>query len=177
MIPIPRLFYSVLFCLALGSSAWGASVGTIQGDIKGPDRKPVKNAEVRIVPKDGKGAATSVKTDSQGHYIAKGLALNTYTVTASASGMAATSLTGVKPRQEGAVAVNFDLKHQTGAAQTADSGKKKKATHMVWKAASTTGSNLGGRWVEIDDATGEEVTPDSSRVKQVSGEKIRSSGH
>jgi hypothetical protein len=44
--------------------------------------------------------------------------------------------------------VDFNLKTQTGNAQNAQATKPK-AKQMVWVPA-TTGTNIGGRWVEVD---------------------------
>ena len=48
------------------------------------------------------------------------------------------------------------------------SGKKVK--HLVWT-GSATGSNLGGRWVEVDD--NQTVAPGTLNVDRVSGETVR----
>lgn len=139
----------------------------IQGDIKGPDGKPIKGAEVRYQRKDDKNVTGSTKTDGQGRYTLKNLVIASYTLSVSANGMATTSAENVKARSDGAVSVNFDLKKQSGA-QTA-STTKKKAKHMVWMPA-TTGSNLGGRWVEVEDNSS---TPGSERVEKMGGTGVK----
>ena len=144
------MFNSVLFGLILlAGTAWAAS-SVIQGDVKGPDGKPIRDAQITIALKDAKGAVGSTKTDGQGHYVLKNLAMGEYTVSVKANGMAATTATAVKPRAEGPLRLDFNLKKQVGGAQ-AEAPAKKKAKHMVWVPAQT-GSNLGGRWVEVDES-------------------------
>jgi hypothetical protein len=58
--------------------------------------------------------------------------------------------------------LDFKLTGQYAANQ------QKKHTHMVYQPAET-GSNLGGRWVEVDDNTG----APTSNVQQLSGEAVR----
>jgi hypothetical protein len=162
-----RTLGSVLFSLVLLSgSAWAAPL-TIQGDVKGPDGKPVPSAEVRIQRAGNKVFGGTLKTDAQGRYLFKDLALGTYILRASANGMATTSVENVLTRADGAVRVDFNLKKQTGAASAG--AAKKKATHMVYVPPET-GSNLGGRWVEVDDG---DNTAAASRTSHASGASIR----
>jgi hypothetical protein len=163
-----RILGSLFFSLLLASgSAWAAPL-TIQGDVKGPDGKPVPSAEVRIQRVDSKVFGGTLKTDAQGRYLFKDLALGTYILRASANGMAATSVDNVLTRSEGAVRVDFKLKKQTGTASAAPVAKKK-ATHMVFVPAET-GSHMGGRWVEVTDG---DNTSAASRTSHASGASIR----
>jgi hypothetical protein len=57
----------------------------------------------------------------------------------------------VQPRSGSATDLNFELKNGSNAPATAQQSGKKK-THMVYM-PSQTGSNLGGRWIEVDDQT------------------------
>jgi hypothetical protein len=142
-----RIFWSVSACLiCLSASALAGKLGVIQGEVKGPDGKLLQGAVIRIERKDASGSPATAKTDRQGVYIFKDLNVGKYALTASANGMAPTTINNVKARSEGAVRINFNL-NQVGAKVV--SGRKK-ATHMVW-IPSDTGSNLGGRWVEVDD--------------------------
>ena len=144
----------ILGSLALGlvlavGSAWATTGScTIQGNVKGPDGKPLSGAEVRLQRKDNKALAGTVKTDSHGAYIFKNLTVASYTLSVSANGMATTAAENIKARAEGATRIDFNLNRQ-GGSQTS-TAKKKGARHMVWVPAQT-GSNLGGRWVEVDD--------------------------
>lgn len=162
-----RIISSVLFGLILvAGTAWAAS-SPIQGQVKGPDGKPVQGAHVTIALVDAKGAVASVKTDGQGRYVFKDLAMASYNVNVNADGLAATTATQVKPRTDGALRLDFNLKKQTGAAQGTTPVKKKKATRMVY-VPPTTGSNLGGRWIEVDEQ-GNVDTADVNNVKRGSG--------
>jgi Carboxypeptidase regulatory-like domain len=150
----------------LSGSAWAAPL-TIQGDVKGPDGKPVPSAEVRIQRAGGKVFGGTLKTDGRGRYLFKDLALGSYILRASADGMAATSVDNVVTRADGAVRVDFNLKKQTGAASAPQT--KKKGTHMVFVPAET-GSNMGGRWVEVPDG---DSTVAATRTSKASGAAIR----
>jgi hypothetical protein len=162
-----RTFGSVLVSLVLLSgSAWAAPL-TIQGDVKGPDGKPVPSAEVRIQRVGGKVFGGTLRTDGKGRYLFKDLALGTYILRASADGMATTSADNVLTRADGAVRVDFNLKKQNGVASGPQA--KKKATHMVFVPAET-GSNMGGRWVEVPDG---DSTIAASRTSKASGAAIR----
>ncbi len=142
-----RLFWSVSVCLiCLSGSAWAGNIAVIQGEVNGPDGKGIQGADVHVERKDAPGTPRSAKTDRQGAYIFKDLNVGKYSLTANANGMAPTTINNVKARSEGAVRINFNL-NQAGAKVAA---VRKKATHMVW-IPSDTGSNLGGRWVEVDD--------------------------
>ena len=154
--------------MLFAGAAFGAT-GIVQGNVKGPDGKPVKDAQITISLKDSKGGS-SAKTDAKGHYSFKDLAPGSYSVNVRASGLATTSVTDVKPRTDGAVRVDFALKTQTGNAGQAPVKAKKKATHMVY-IPSQTGSNLGGRWVEVDD---QGSAPGTENVQRAGGGTVKS---
>lgn len=143
---ISRLFGSVFLSVALFAGTAMANPGTLQGIVKDANGKVVQNADVRVESKDGTGKAMVSKTDAKGHYVVNGV--NTgrdYHVTLLVAGAVKASLSNVRttttaPVQE----LNFNLKKDTSAS----AGKKK--THMVYVPAQT-GSNMGGRWVEVDD--------------------------
>ena len=144
-----KLGSALLGLVLLSGSAW-AGPTTIKGEVKGPDGRPVKGAEVMIERNGAKGPSNSMKTDSQGRYVFTYLDPGTYNVQASANGLAATGAENVMPKPDSAISVNFMLKKQTGTVP-ATAQVKKKAKHMVWMPPET-GSNLGGRWVEVDEA-------------------------
>ena len=165
-----RIIGFALLGLALLTGSVGATTPSIQGDIKGPDGKPVPSAEVRIERKDAKSPAVALTADRNGRYVFKNLALGTYKVTASKNGMAATAIDNIRTRAEGAVRVDFDLKKQTGEAKA--SMPAKKAKHMVWMPADT-GSHLGGKWVEVDDQG--KGAAGANNIDKASGEGLRKS--
>jgi uncharacterized protein YfaS (alpha-2-macroglobulin family) len=57
-------------------AAFGQS---IEGVVRGPDGKPFKDAEVRVVRKDNKSLVTT-RTDARGHYSHTRLSPGVYTV-------------------------------------------------------------------------------------------------
>jgi hypothetical protein len=144
----PLKAVSILTALMLiAGSAW-ATTGVIQGDVKGPGCKALSGAQVHLQRTGDKNSATTAKTDAKGRYVFQGLTMGSYNLTASANGMAATAAQNVTTSPSGAISVNFNLKHQTGAATSA--APKKKATKMVYMPPEM-GSNLGGRWVEVNE--------------------------
>jgi hypothetical protein len=165
-----RIVGFALLGLALLTGSVGATTPSIHGDIKGPDGKPLPDAEVRIERKDAKGSAAAVTADQNGRYVFKNLALGTYKVTASKNGMAATAADNIRTRAEGAARVDFDLKKQTAEAKA--SAPAKKARHMVWVPADT-GSHLGGKWVEVDDQG--KGAAGAAPIDRASGEALRRS--
>jgi hypothetical protein len=157
-----RIIALGLLGLALMTGGAWAEGFSIQGNVKGPDGKPVSGASVRIEQKNAKAMLNDAKTDRKGNYGFKGLAPGTYKLTAWVNNVP-TSIDNVKTRPEGAVRVDFDIKPT--AAKTA--GKKVK--HLVWVPART-GSHVGGGWAEVDDGSGVFGT---HPIDQVSGEALQ----
>jgi hypothetical protein len=160
---------SVLLGLVLLSGSAWAGVTTIQGDVKGPDGKPVNGAVVTIERKGGKAWTNFMKTDHEGRFVFKYLDVGAYNLRVSANGLAATAAEDVRAKMDAAITVTFNLKKQTGAA-AAGPVVKKKAKHMVWMPAET-GSNLGGRWVEVDDKTAE-AGPSMNNLQRGNGNSV-----
>jgi len=167
---IKSIQLSAIALLVSAVAAWGSSpVGParIQGMVTDSNKKPVAGAEVHISAKDGSGLQKVVRTDSNGQYGVSNLPVTDYEVVLFVNGQIKASLTnqhvfGSKPTQ-----MDFKL---TG--KYADNAKKKH-THMVYVPAET-GSNLSGRWVEVDDQSGAgAAAAGSGEVKHVSGAAIR----
>jgi len=153
-----------LFLLGLAlmtGGAWAQAL-SIQGNVKGPDGKPVNGASVRIEQKNAKTMLNDAKTDRKGNYGFNSLASGTYKLTAWVNNVP-TSIDNVKTRPGGAVRVDFDIKPPAAKA----AGKK--AKHMVWMPAET-GTHIGGRWVEVEDGS---VILGTERVDKASGEAFR----
>ena len=131
------------------------------------NKKPVAGAEVHISAKDGSGLQKIVRTDSNGQYGVSNLPVTDYEVVLFVNGQIKASLNnqhvfGNKPTQ-----MDFKLTGKYAA------NAKKKHTHMVYVPAET-GSNLSGRWVEVDDQTGAGAAgAESGEVKHVSGAALR----
>lgn len=155
-----KIGFGLLGLVFLSSTAWSAA---IQGEVKGPNGNLLKGAEVRVERKDKKGSAVVATTDRKGSYSFPNLDLGTYKLTAAANGMTAAS-GDIKTRKDGAVRVDFDLKSGTAV---------KKKTHKVW-VASNTGTNLGGRWVEVPD---DAVTGPASADEGASSDNLGRAGN
>jgi len=150
------------FCAA---NAW-AGTASIQGVVKDAQGKPIKNADVRVESRDGKQHFDTAKTDSQGRYISQGLQPGVYRVSLVVNGSVKAAISNTKAKSDQATQLNFDLKPATAGQTAASTGVKK--THKVWVPAST-GSHMGGRWVEEPD-TGS--APGSLNVKRANAEQL-----
>jgi Carboxypeptidase regulatory-like domain len=138
---------SLVFLAALTAPfAWADSSGGIEGTVKGVDGKALKGADIRIEAKDGSTWHKLAKTDGSGHYAYVGLADGTYRVSLIVNGATKASINNVKTKNGGSTNLNFDL--QKSPTQASATGKRK--THKVWF-PNQTGSNLGGRWVEVPE--------------------------
>src|SRR5260370_32854927 len=107
--------FAFSFFLCAGAS-W-AQFGAIEGDVKGPDGKPVQNAQILIERQDMKGTYKGAKTDKKGHYIYNGLPLGTYKVSVLVNDQVADTMDKVRTRLGDPVAINFDLKAKVQQAQ------------------------------------------------------------
>src|SRR5947207_14660358 len=128
-------------------AAWASPTGpsTIQGDVKDSKAQPVAGAEVHIQAKDGSGFYRIIHTDASGHYAASKLPNTDYEVVLFVNGSIKTTINNTKTFADKPTQLDFKL---TG--QYATNKPAKKHTHMVYVPAET-GSNLSGRWVEVDD--------------------------
>jgi hypothetical protein len=152
------------------ASAWaGGSV--LQGVVKDPKGQPVKGADIRIEAQNK--LFGTAKTDANGHYTSAALPAGTYRVTLIVNGAMKASINNTKTKT-GPTELNFDLK-PASASQAAASGKKGK--HYVW-VPPTTGSHLGGRWVEVDDTGNVTGTGahGANRVDSASGQALQTQG-
>jgi hypothetical protein len=136
----------------------GAAFGqSIEGTVRGPDGKPLKDAEVRVEQKVNKSVVTTT-TDARGHYSHARLSPGVYKVSVVLGGAEKSSVnvktTTINSR------IDFDLKPAVA----------KKVKHYVWVDAKT-GSHMGSGWVEVDDSGRSE--PGASNVQTTSGELTR----
>ena len=142
-----------------------AQAGSLEGTVRGLDGKLVSGAEVRIQRQDGKGDAIVQKTDSNGKYEAKKMALGTYVVTVTADNGARSSLRDLKMANDNPRKLDFELK---------PTAEKKKVKQYVWMPPPT-GSHMGGKWVEVGSANEADV----NRIEKTSGaalQKIQARG-
>jgi Carboxypeptidase regulatory-like domain len=128
------------------ATAW-AGPSAIQGLVKDAKGQAIKGADVRIESKDGKKLFQTVKTDGSGRYVSNGLAAGVYRVTLVVNGAVKASIMNTETKADKQTQLNFDLKP---ASASKASGPAKSGKHMVW-VPSTTGSHIGGRWVEVDE--------------------------
>ncbi len=165
---IKSLQLSTVTVLVSAVAAWASSpVGParIQGIVQDSNQKPVAGAEVHISAKDGSGLQKIVRTDSNGQFGVSNLPVTDYEVVLFVNGQIKASLTNQKVFPSKPTQVDFKL---TGKYA---SNAKKKHTHMVYVPAET-GSNLSGRWVEVDDNSGA-GTAGVDNVRHLSGEAVR----
>ncbi|PYL74068.1 MAG: hypothetical protein DMF26_12340 [Verrucomicrobia bacterium] len=129
------------------TAAWASPVGpaTLQGDVKDSKGQAVAGAEVHIQAKDGSNLQKIVRTDANGHYAVSKLPNTDYEVLLFVNGSIKASINNTKIFADKPTQLDFKL---TG--QYATNKPAKKHTHMVYVPAET-GSNLSGRWVEVDD--------------------------
>ena len=137
-----------MVCLLSFTGYAFAGTAGIEGTVRDANDNLLPNAEIKIEQKDGSAWNKRAKTDAKGRYFCDGLNPGeTYRVSLLVGGTVKASINNVKTKSSATTDLNFNLKKGSAAAVPA-SGKKK--THMVYMPA-TTGSNLGGRWVEVDD--------------------------
>jgi hypothetical protein len=148
------------------ATAW-AGGSAIQGVVKDAKGQAIKGADVRIESKDAKQHFNTVKTDAKGRYISEGLPPGVYKVTLVVKGAVKTSITNTKTKADQTTQLNFDLKPVAASQATAE---QKKGKHMVWVPA-TTGSHIGGRWVEVDD--GGKTAPGTLNVQRADAEALQ----
>src|SRR6266487_2518999 len=155
-------FVGLVLCVA---TAW-AGPSAIQGVVKDAKGQAIKSADVRIESKDGSKLFKSVKTDASGRYVSDGLPAGVYRVTLVVNGAVKASITNTKTKANQTTQLNFDLK-PVPAAQA--SAVQKKGKHMVWVPAST-GTHIGGRWVEVPDGATE---PGALNVQRANAEQLQ----
>ncbi len=137
-----------LFIVLLTSVAFAGTGTVLEGIVKDPSGKPISGADVRI---QANGKSVTVKTDAKGHYIATGLAADTYKVSLAVNGAVKAQIMNAATRKDKATTLNFDLKQGPAPKR-----------HMVF-VPQETGTHIGGgRWVTVDDNGN--VIDDNSQV-------------
>ena len=114
-----------------------AQLASLQGNVLGPDGRPLQGAEVRVEAKEKPGVPFTAITGKKGQYSFAGLPAGIYRLSVLEGGVAKLSVK-VKMRGEKA-RIDFDLSPSAA----------KKIRNYVW-VVGRTGSNLPGRWVERD---------------------------
>jgi hypothetical protein len=114
-----------------------AQLAPLQGNVLGTDGRPLQRAEVRIEAKDKASAPITTITGSGGRYLFAELPAGIYRLSI-LEGDAVKFSVKIKMRGEKA-RIDFDLSPSAG----------KKIRNYVW-VVGRTGSNLPGRWVEVE---------------------------
>jgi tetratricopeptide (TPR) repeat protein len=99
------------FCFMFFAGASWAQIAAIEGDVKGPDGQPLKDAKILIERQDMKGTYKGAKTDKKGHYIYNGLPFpGTYNVSVYVNDEKRDEVKAVRTQLGDPTQVNFDLK-------------------------------------------------------------------
>ena len=137
----------IAICLLLWASGMWASAAALEGIVRTPDGRPIRNAQLRIEAKSGKFAKMTT-TDAKGHYFCDGLTAGTdYKVTLVRGSIKAASASA---RTQAGKPTELNL--EWGQIQ----GSPKR--HMIW-VPQETGTHIGsttGRWITVDE-TGQVV--------------------
>ena len=163
-----KLCFTTLLVSAV--AAWASAPtgpARIQGVVKDSKGQPIAGAEVHIQAKDGSGLQKIVRTDAGGQYGVSNLPVTDYEVILFINGQIKASVNNTKALNGKPTQLDFKLTGQYAANTPA-----KKHTHMVYVPAET-GSNLSGRWVEVDDQTGPAAAAGTGEVKKLSGDAVR----
>lgn len=146
---IKSLQIGLLGLVLCATSAW-AGGSSIQGIVKDAKGQPIKGADVRVESKDGKQLFNTVKTDASGRYVTSSLPVGVYRVTLLVKGSVKSSITNTQTRAGQPTQLNFDMKGASTSKTSQAAAGQTKGKHMVW-VPNSTGSHIGGRWVEVDD--------------------------
>jgi hypothetical protein len=167
-----KLLHVCFVTLFLSAVAGWASEPTgparLQGVVRDSTSKPVAGAEVHIQAKDGSGFQKIVRTDADGNYGVSKLPLTDYEVVLFVGGQIKASINNQKVSSSKPTLLDFKL---TG--KYAANTPQKKHTHMVYVPAET-GSNLSGRWVEVDDQNGPAASATTGNLQRGNGNMIKS---
>jgi tetratricopeptide (TPR) repeat protein len=108
MFSFSRAFAVSAAGLLLFAASATAQTSSLEGEVKGPDGKPLRGALIKIERKDIRGNY-KVKTDKKGHYFHAGLPLGMYRVTLEVEGKDVDSVDGVRTRLGDPTPINFDM--------------------------------------------------------------------
>lgn len=118
-------FASIALVAVATSLVGWAQTSSLEGDVKGPDGKGLKDALIKIERTDIKGNY-KVKSDKKGHWFHAGLPLGMYKITLEVDGKEVDTVNGVRTRLGDPTPVNFDLAamaaRQAALQKAADTG-------------------------------------------------------
>jgi tetratricopeptide (TPR) repeat protein len=105
----------------LFTAACFAQMTVIEGDVKGEDGKPLKDAIIKIDRKDMKGAYNT-KTDKKGHYIYTGIPKGAYSVTLEVGGKVIDHIDIAQTNTADSTMASFDMKELAARQAKANTG-------------------------------------------------------
>lgn len=104
-----KLLIAIPVTLLFSTACWG-QMATIEGDVKGEDGKPLKDAVIKIERKDQKGSYQT-KSDKKGHYIHAGIPSGgSYSLTLQIGGKDIDHADIAKVGLSEPAVINFDMK-------------------------------------------------------------------
>ena len=156
---------SVLLAFGLMAASASAQNASIQGAVKGMDGKPLPGAQVKIERTDAKARAVNVNSDAKGNYVANGLPVGTFKVSAY-SKTNGKEIGGITTKSGNPVTADLNL-------GTKSNNKLEK--HYVWQ-KSERGNEIGGRWVEDTQAGGPAVKSNAKPSGQQQNQASHSYG-
>jgi tetratricopeptide (TPR) repeat protein len=109
MLAKSRGFITYAFCSLLFAGAGWAQISAIEGEVKGTDGQPLKDAKILIEREDMKGVYKGAKTDKKGHYIYNGLPIGTYTVSVLVDDQKKDFIQHIRTQLGDPVVASFDL--------------------------------------------------------------------
>jgi tetratricopeptide (TPR) repeat protein len=115
-----RLLTVVPVTLLFSVACWGQTTA-FEGDVKGEDGKPLKDAQIKIERKDIKGSY-KVKSDKKGHYYYGGLPIGTYRISVEVDGKERDAVDNVKSKLGDPTSVPFDLAQAAARASGGGAG-------------------------------------------------------
>jgi Carboxypeptidase regulatory-like domain len=156
---------SIFLAFGLMAASASAQNGSIRGSVKNMDGKPLVGAQVKIERTDAKARAINTNADAKGNYVANGLPVGTFKVTAY-SKTNAKEIGGITTKSGSAVTVDVNLSLKSN---------NKLEKHYVW-VKSENGSEIGGRWEE-DTGGGSSINPTAKMKDQRAPQTYGGTGH
>ena len=165
MITHLRRVGSILLAFGLMAASASAQNSSIRGAVKGMDGKPLAGAQVKVERTDAKARAVNTNSDANGNYIANGLPVGTFKVAAYGK-TNAKEIGGIATKSGGPVTVDLNLSTKSN---------NRLERHYVWQ-KSENGSEIGGRWVDDNQASGPGTNPAAKTSGQPASQAARTSG-
>ena len=162
---LPRIG-SILLAFGLMAANASAQNSSIRGSVKNMDGKPLVGAQVKIERTDAKARAINTNADAKGNYVANGLPVGTFKVTAY-SKTNAKEIGGITSKSGSAVTVDVNLSVKSN---------NKLEKHYVW-VKSENGSEIGGRWEEDTRANGHDTNLTTKMTNQRAPQTYGGMGH